>query len=343
MWVPLYEAKLIYQFDHRFATYDGATQANLNAGILPQTSDVDKSNPGFGVSPRYWVPASMVTEWQRPRHERWLLSFRAITSAITERTGIFTLLPLTGAGHSVLFIHADANPQLTACLLANTNCLPFDYILRQKIGGSNLSFHVLRQLPLAPPPFYAPDDLQFIAPRVLELTCTAWDVQPFLDDVWSEADDRLRQCILRQWQENHDLSPREGPEPLTSYVSAERGFGKAPFVWNESRRRHLRADLDAYYAHLYGLTRDELRYILDPKDIFGTDFPSETFRVLKEREEKEFGEYRTRRLVLEAFDKLAESPRFRDAMSSRHSALDVPKISSVSVGVGMSDGATDVY
>ena len=45
-----------------------------------------------------------------------------------------------------------------------------------------------------------------------------------------------------------------------------------------------------------------LRYILDPKEVHGEDFPGETFRVLKEKEIKQFGEYRTRRLVLEAWD-----------------------------------------
>jgi hypothetical protein len=57
---------------------------------------------------------------------------------------------------------------------------------------------------------------------------------------------------------------------------------------------------------LYGLSRDELRYILDPADVMGPDYPSETFRVLKQNEEREFGEYRTRRLVLAAWDTLAE-------------------------------------
>jgi hypothetical protein len=32
------------------------------------------------------------------------------------------------------------------------------------------------------------------------------------------------------------------------------------------------------------------------------DSPSETFRVLKEKQEKQFGEYRTRRLMLEVWD-----------------------------------------
>ena len=74
--------------------------------------------------------------------------------------------------------------------------------------------------------------------------------------------------------------------------------------WAEVRRAQLRAELDAYYARLYGLTRDELRYILDPADIYGPDYPTETFRVLKANELRAHGEYRTRRLVLEAWTRL---------------------------------------
>ena len=62
------------------------------------------------------------------------------------------------------------------------------------------------------------------------------------------------------------------------------------------------AELDAYYARLYGLTRDELRYILDPKEVHGEDFPGETFRLLKEKEIRLYSEDRTRRLVLKAWD-----------------------------------------
>ena len=64
----------------------------------------------------------------------------------------------------------------------------------------------------------------------------------------------------------------------------------------------LQAELDAYYGKLYGLTRDELRFVLDPESI-KPGYPSETFAVLRRNEEREFGEYRTQRLVLEAWDK----------------------------------------
>ena len=78
-----------------------------------------------------------------------------------------------------------------------------------------------------------------------------------------------------------------------------------PFRWDEVCRAQLRAELDAYYARLYGLTRDELRYTpygVDPKEVHGEDFPGETFRVVREKEVRLYGEYRTRRLVLEAWD-----------------------------------------
>ena len=55
---------------------------------------------------------------------------------------------------------------------------------------------------------------------------------------------------------------------------------------------------------IFNLTHDELRYILGPKEVHGAGFPGETFTVLKEKEVKQFGEYRTRRLVLEAWGKL---------------------------------------
>jgi hypothetical protein len=89
------------------------------------------------------------------------------------------------------------------------------------------------------------------------------------------------------------------------------GHDGPPFVWDTDRRALLRADLDAFYARAYGLDRDELRYILDPADVKGADFPSETFRVLKEREIRTHGEYRTRRLVLEAWDRMEADVAFK--------------------------------
>lgn len=79
---------------------------------------------------------------------------------------------------------------------------------------------------------------------------------------------------------------------------------REPFSWNAEKRSLLQAEVNAIIAYSYKLSRDELRYILDPADLMGPDYPSETFRVLKNNEIRQFGEYRTQRLVLEAWDRL---------------------------------------
>src|SRR5690606_26269167 len=129
----------------------------------------------------------------------------------------------------------------------------------------------LEQFSILPPDFYTEPRLAFVTPKVLELTYTSHSLAPFARDL------------------GHD-----GP----------------PFPWDEDRRAHLRADLDAFYARAYGLTRDELRYILDPPYVKGPHYPSETFRVLKEKEIRQHGEYRTRRLVLEAWDRMEADGTF---------------------------------
>ena len=74
----------------------------------------------------------------------------------------------------------------------------------------------------------------------------------------------------------------------------------------------IKAELDAYFAHLYGLSRQDIQYILDPTKEYGKEYPSVTFPGLKRDEIKEYGEYLTQRLVLEAYDKLSET-RFAKA------------------------------
>jgi hypothetical protein len=73
------------------------------------------------------------------------------------------------------------------------------------------------------------------------------------------------------------------------------GTVERPFQWNVKRREGLRAELDAAYFHLYFFGRDDAAYVMD------------TFPVVRKHDEKKYGEYRTRRLILERYDALAEA------------------------------------
>ncbi len=266
-YVPLYEAKMIHQFDHRWAGYaeDGARSADIGL--------TEKQDPACEPFPRYWVPEKEVNDrlaakgWSRG----WLMGWRDIARATDERTVIFSLLPRTAVGHTMPLIFSGRETVLWLGLLGSVNSMLFDFVARQAVGGTHLTYSYLKQFPILPPDFYAERRLIFLVPKVLELTYTSNALAPFARDL------------------GHD-----GP----------------PFAWDEERRAHLRADLDAFYARAYGLTRDELRYILDPADVKGPDYPSETFRVLKEKDMRHHGEYRTGRLVLGAWDRLETSGKF---------------------------------
>ena len=112
------------------------------------------------------------------------------------------------------------------------NSIPFDFVARTKLGGTNLSDYITFQLPALHPDVYdsqvdwtKPNTVgTWMLRRIVELTYTAWDIQPFaLDCGWS------------------------GP----------------PFRWDEERRFLLRCELDAAYFHLYGIERDDVDYIMD--------------------------------------------------------------------------------
>ena len=197
---------------------------------------------------------------------KWLMGWRDICRATDERTVIVGAMPRSGVGNKAPLIVSSTGPRQRAALLACLTSLPLDYVARQKIGGTTLNYFYLKQFPVLLPSLFTDRELEFIVPRVLELTYTSHSMKPFADDLGYK--------------------------------------GNGPFAWDEDRRAQLRAELDAKIARLYGLTRDQLRYILDPTDIHGPDYPSETFRVLKKNEEARYGEYRTRRLVLDAWDRL---------------------------------------
>jgi len=368
-YLPLYEAKMVHHYDHRFATYD------TDGESIRDATQAEQANPDFTPLPRYWVnewevvlrtadvPREVLTGLKREDAERldkalrtwlaglllvrgetdhasrllgqqvvkqgstaslfaepeetraglaarklaeshpmsdeqlgewlgcfeagedrfvlvedlllgrcphYLLGFRDICRSTDERTMIDSILPISAVGNNLplCILPVATGARLTAALQANLTSLVFDFVARHKVGGTHMNFFIIKQLPVLPPDVYSEEALDYIASRVLELTYTSHDLTPFACDL---------------------------------------GYEGPPFDWHPERRHQLRCELDAYYAHLYGLTRDELRYILDPADVMGPDYPSVTFPGLKRKEIAEHGEYLTQRRVLEAFDALIEA------------------------------------
>lgn len=198
----------------------------------------------------------------------WSQVLRNIASARNERTLISNNLPTASVGNSASIINFTEYPTVaSALILANLNSIPLDWATRYSVGGNNLNYFIVKQLPVLPPEAhldFSPQGqpwVQLIIPRALELTYTSY--------------------------------------ALTDFARAL-GFAGEPFLWDDGRRHCLQSELDAIFVHMYGLSRSDLKHILDAPE------PSQSFPTLKKNENKEFGEYRTMRYVLEAYDLIAQ-------------------------------------
>ncbi len=254
-WLPLYEAKMLHHYDHRYGDYAMRTVGSQDTQ-LPDVPDDLLTDPEYAPLPRYWVDGEAVRDRLAGRWDRdWLLGWRDITNATNERTTIFALLPRLAVGHTFPLMFTDQPAWMTSALLAVLGSLVLDYVARQKVGGTHLTYGFLMQFPVPSPATLGPKTA-FLSPRVLELTYTAADLAPFARDL---------------------------------------GYTGPPFRWDLHRRVLIRAELDAAMFRLYGIERRDVDYIL------------ETFPIVRRKDEQRFGEYRTKRLILERYDAMADA------------------------------------
>ena len=284
--VPLYEAKSIHQFDHRYGSATNGTVDDVPSG--------KKEDSSFFISTRFYVTeADALSRIRRQGIQAgWLVGFRSISSGTNERTVMYSALPLAGVGNSINVV-LGLTPRQYLALLANGNSFIFDYTCRQKMSGMNVNIWIMEQLPVIPEskynqPFLTSCLLQvWIERRLLELTFTAWDLEDFAKD-----------C----------------------------GYDGPPFIWDEGRRFLMRCELDAAYFHLYLGTEAEwketgskelVEYFPTPRH--AVDYILETFPIVKKKDIKrtqkknengeivEEGRYITKDTILEIYDAMAEA------------------------------------
>ena len=250
--LPLYEGKMVQAYDHRAASVVNRQGNLFRPGQPDQTADEEYVDPAFSPRPRYWVDER---ESATASNSRWLLAFKDITASTNVRTMIAAIIPRVGCGHTLPILvpaTGSCDGQTVACLLANLNSFGFDYVARQKVQATHLTWYTIEQLTVIAPADYG---------------------RSFGD---TTARDLVRDHVLRLTYTAHDMAP----------FARDLGYDGPPFSWDGEERRHLRARLDALYFHLYGLSRDEAGYVLD------------TFPIVRGEDEKAFGHYRTRGMIL---------------------------------------------
>ena len=267
-WVPLYEGKMVQAFDHRAADVAINEDNLFRPGQQEAVETAEKGNPGRLPRSRYYVKDDP-ERWRWG--DDWIIAFKDITAATNMRTMIAAIIPRAGAGHTLPVLPIDddvADRGRLACrIVANLNAAAFDFVARQKVPTTHFAWYVLEQLPVVPPDrfeavrFGPKTAADLVREAVLELTYTAHDMAPFARDL--------------------------------GHVDAA-GAVLPPFPWDEDRRLHLRAKLDAVFFHLYGVTdRADVRYVYS------------TFPIVERQEVAAYGRYRSRDLCLAWLNALA--------------------------------------
>ncbi len=278
-YLPLYEAKMTQLWDHRAADVVRSTTAEHRQAQPRPLTLSEHQDPNRLAEPLYWVSQRNVGQasGQLPLHG-WLLGFTNVTSPTNERTLLPTIIPLAGVGNSMPLVLMRDPGRANAVLAANLSSLPLDFIARQKIGGVNLNFFIVQQLPCMPPAMAAKP--------------TGWSLHE----------------LLAHWVGNRVLELSYTAFDLTA-LARDLGYDGPPFRWDEERRFLIRCELDAAFFHLYGVLRDDADYIM------------ETFPIVKRKDEERFGEYHTKRVILEIYDEMAEAIRTGRPYQTR---LDLP-------------------
>ena len=239
LYLPLYQGRMIHQFDHRANSVRVNPESTHNPYLSEEVSDAQRADPSFLPRTQYWVPAPEV-EPVVPHSLGWTLGFRDIARPTDMRTMIASAMPQVGCGHTLpilVFAKENISGEGASQLLANLNSFALDYVVRQKVQGTHLTWYTVEQFPVIAPADY---DRAFGATTARDL-----------------------------------------------------GYHGPPFIWNQEKRRHLRARLDALYFHLYGLSRSDAAYILD------------TFPIVRRHDKAAFGTYRTKHMVLAYYNALA--------------------------------------
>lgn len=223
IFLPLYESKLIWLYDHRFASFAECSVEEIQNGRPIQYPE-KKSQHNFHIEPRYWIKKEFMEKkkenWNWKRN--WYLAIRKVTNSSNQRTCIPCIIPNYPSSDSINLI-LNITPIQAAYLVSIMSSYVFDYATRQKIGATNLKQYLIEQLPI----------IDF--------------------ELWKKNQDLILPKIIKLIFSTQDLSS----------FSVDCGFTESFINWNQEERKILQCKLDAIYAHLYKLNENELEYIMD--------------------------------------------------------------------------------
>jgi len=309
---PVYQGGQIWFFDHKFSDVDLWIQ-KLGAESYAQKEIISASKNRrhlLCILSNNYVPSRTWSD--EPR-----LVFREVAASTNERTFIFAIIPqyslhtyslrsferfyLTGNNPGSIKIDEILSFQDISIFLATLNSFVIDFYMRAQC--TNHLSTIYMYAPIAKSVFEN-QYRKVLSARALRLTCVTKDLESLWRKVYTEDFKEPEfwypsSAPIDNYGPAHEQEIRRRLRNEAGKLTPEWGphcgvHDRLPDRRDTGDRAQLRAEIDAYVAHLYGLTRDDFAYILD------------TFPVLKKKEEKAFGEFMSKRKCLEEYDRIGK-------------------------------------
>lgn len=225
---PLYESKLTYQYDHRYASF-GDVDNPSSSGKPKEVPDEMKDDPSFQTIPRYWIKKNTCLEKET---SKWNIGLRDITNPNNRRTVICSPLPQAPTVHSLNLVKG-ASAEQALLLMACLNSFPVDFAARQKMSSFRLGQYMVRQLPVPSP-----------------------DVFNRIKLDGKSISERIQDLVLKLTYTANDLSE----------LAEDAGFVSRPFQFTQpdgEDREKVRYELEAIMLHIYDIDRNDIDLLFD--------------------------------------------------------------------------------
>lgn len=263
--LPVFEGRMIDAYDYRAKGYVSGR------GRSAVWDDFPFDHPKKHIQPQWRILDAKIPDKLGSRTDRYRIGFGDVASPTNQRALVAALLP-NGAvsGHKVPTIEfARGKPRDLLVWLGVANSLAMDFLVRKKVSLT-MSYTIMDSLPF-PRDFEKTPSSTKIARRVCSLCAVGPEMEEFRK------------------------------------IAVDLGilFSPGDVIENLDQRAVVAAEIDVLVARdVFRMQKDEMLYILDPDNILGKDCGVETFKALRNAELRAFGEFRTQRLIEEAWDRV---------------------------------------
>ncbi|MFJ3704823.1 MULTISPECIES: Eco57I restriction-modification methylase domain-containing protein [unclassified Streptomyces] len=264
--LPVYEAKMVDFYNHRAADVIKSESAVKRQNQPSRLGFMDLADPHRQVEPMHWASDGDVRNTTEGTEENTLLGVSSrLSNRGWNRAWMLGWRDVTSSTNERTMIPAF----LPKAAVGHQIMLAYtdDADLLGAAWGS-LAFDYLARQSIGGM------HLSFFLIKQLPVP-TPSDLQPHKKFI----SPRLAELVYN----SHEMSP----------FANDLGDSGAPYRWDPERRAAIRVELDAFFFHLYDIERDDVAYILD------------TFPIVKRKDEEKYGEFRTKRLILAEYDRMA--------------------------------------